>query len=102
MAELNDILSDDSLRYLSEIKPVIRKKHNIDVEELLKEPANFNDNPGMADKIRSIEKDVDAFFDQRIASMGSEAAELKSALAAIDGDTKKITQAITTKASQAS
>ena len=99
MAELNDILSDDSLRYLSEIKPVIRKKYNIDVEELLKEPANFNDNPGIADKIRSIEKDVDAFFDQRIASMGSEAAELKSALAAIDGDTKKITQAITTKAS---
>ena len=33
MAELNDILSDDSLRYLSEIKPVIRKKYNIDVEE---------------------------------------------------------------------
>ena len=58
MAELNDILSDDSLRYLSEIKPVIRKKYNIDVEELLKEPANFNDNPGIADKIRSIEKDA--------------------------------------------
>ena len=99
MAELDDILSDDSLRYLSEIKPVIRKKYNIDVEELLKEPANFNDNPGMAEKIRSIEKDVDAFFDQRIAGMGSEAAELKNALAAVDADTKKITQVITTKAS---
>ena len=99
MAELDDILSDDSLRYLSEIKPVIRKKYSIDVEEFLKEPANFNDNPGMAEKIRSIEKDVDAFFDQRIAGMGSEAAELKNALAAVDADTKKITQVITTKAS---
>ena len=99
MAELNDILSDDSLRYLSEIKPVIRKKYNIDVEELLKEPANYADNPGMADKIRSIGKDVDAFFDQRINEMGSEAAELKNALGIVDADTKKITQAITTKAS---
>jgi hypothetical protein len=99
MAELDDILSDDSLRYLSEVKPVIRKKYGIDLEELLKEPANYEDNPGMADKVRSIEKDVDAFFDQRIAGMSSEAAELKNALAAIDGDTKKITQAITTKAS---
>jgi len=99
MAELSDILSEDSLRYVTQLQPVIRKKYNIDVEELLKEPANYEDNPGMADKIRAIERDIDSFFDQRIAGMGSEAAELKSALAAIDGDTKKITQAITTKAS---
>lgn len=99
MAELNDILSGDSLRYTAEVKPVIRKRYGIDLEELLKEPMNYTDSPGISEKIRSIEKDVDAFFDQKIAGMGSEMAELKNELVAVDSDTKKITQAITTKAS---
>ena len=99
MAELNDILSDDSIRCAEQLRPVIRKNYGIDFEGLIKEPMNYADSPKIAEKIKSMEKDVDKFVDDRIAAMPEEKKALDNDLAVIDGDSKKIAQAITTKAS---
>lgn len=99
MAELSDVLGEDSLRYVARITPVIRKKYSIDFEELLKEPANYADNPKIAEKIKSMEEDVDSFIDGQIASRRDDEKALQNNLAVIDQDSKKIVQAIKTKAS---
>ncbi len=99
MAELSGLLGEDSLEYVAQMKPLIRKSYGIDFEEFLRTPMNYADNPKIADKAKAMEKDVDAFIDQKIASKGEEKAALDSDLAVIDNDYKKINQLITTKAS---
>ncbi len=99
MAELSGLLGEDSLEYVAQMKPLIRKSYGIDFEEFLRTPMNYAYNPKIADKAKAMEKDVDAFIDQKIASKGEEKAALDSDLAVIDNDYKKINQLITTKAS---
>ncbi len=99
MAELSDMLSGEAVGYVEQLSPAVRKKYGMDFGELLKEPANFADTPKILDKISSVKADVDAFFDGKIAAMGSEKAELDKDLGMIDADSKKIIQTITTKAS---